>query len=275
MTGFRRNSRRPVIGVTGPDRGGWISWICTRVLVTSAGGRPLRITPLKPSTIDRIDGLILGGGADIHPCHYKEEIFRTIQRETKRVRRLNFRFFLSIFLWLLREVFSVGVKEAEPNEPRDALEFGLISAAVERKIPVLGICRGEQLINIFFGGTLYQEIRDFYSQEPVLETHRARKWVNIEPGSCLEGIFQTTRARVNSLHHQSVKTLGKGLRVSARENSGIIQAIEHTELPFVLGLQWHPEFLPLHPRQRLVFYHLINAARKSDRANQTVGHNCL
>jgi putative glutamine amidotransferase len=91
-----------VIGVTSPDEGGWTSWICTRYLLNLAGAKALRITPLKAATIDEIDGLILGGGADIHPSHYKGEILPAIKAETQRVSSFNLRYFLSIFLWLVR-----------------------------------------------------------------------------------------------------------------------------------------------------------------------------
>jgi putative glutamine amidotransferase len=259
--------RKPVIGVTGPDEGGWTSWLCMRIQIFLAGGRAIRITPNRPVKISRLDGLILGGGADIHPSRYKAEILPVIKAETHRVDRLNLRYLLSVVLWLMREWFSVLREEGEPNPLRDRLELKLLREAVARRLPVLGICRGEQLINIFFGGTLHQEIRDFYTEYPMIETHRARKWVKIEPGTHVYAILKHHETPVNSLHHQSVNILGKGLRVAAREsNDVIIQAIEHTELPFVIGLQWHPEFLMLHRRQRRFFESLVKEAASSSRA---------
>jgi putative glutamine amidotransferase len=140
------------------------------------------------------------------------------------------------------------------------MEWDLLDTAVKRKIPVLGICRGEQLINVYFGGTLHQSIAGFYLEKPNLRTVRAKKWVKITPGTLLERVLRSDCLRVNSLHKQSIHRLGEGLQIAAQENNGVVQAIEHIDFDFLLGVQWHPEFLPLHRQQRRLFHKFVDAA---------------
>lgn len=252
---------KPIIGVTGPDEGGGVAWFCSRAMIWWAGGRALRITPNQPQQGTPIHGLLLGGGADIHPSRYREQLLHTIQKESHKVRRINMRFLVSIALWLMRKVLSVQSSRNRKDDARDQLEFSLLEECVEKGIPVLGICRGGQLINVYWGGTLHQNISGFYTESPQLRTIRARKLIHVESGTTLSRILNRSQAKVNSLHDQSVKDLGKGLRIAARETNGVVQAIEHRTLPFMLGVQWHPEFMPLNPEQRRVFHFLVQAAR--------------
>jgi len=252
---------RPVIGVTGPDEGGGVAWLCARLLIWHAGGRAMRITPSSEVDLDQLHGLVIGGGADIHPSRYREPLLRTIQSESQKVRHINLCFVVSIGLWLLRKVLSVQSSRVRKDTSRDDLEFALLKECVDRKIPVLGICRGGQLINVFWGGSLHQNIAGFYVEQPQLRTIRARKLIHVESGTTLSRILDRAQAKVNSLHDQSVKDLGKGLKIAARETNGIVQAIEHQSLPFMIGVQWHPEFMPLNPEQRRFFHHLVEAAR--------------
>lgn len=259
--GPRARSQRPRIGVTGPSAGGWAAWICTRLALIWAGARPVRITPHRPRELGDLDGLILGGGADIDPSYYGESMLATIQTEARAIhRRWGWAFVVSILMWWIRRLSSVRFTTAKQDFDRDRLELGLLAQAVAQGVPVLGICRGGQLINIYFGGSLHQDIAGFYIEHPALRTIRARKLVEIEPLSRLADLTEKRWLRVNSLHHQSVKRVGQGLRVVARELSGIVQAIEHTTLPFVIGVQWHPEFLPMHPEQRRLFSRLVREA---------------
>jgi putative glutamine amidotransferase len=252
-------NRRPRIAVTGPDAGGWASWICTRALIWWEGGRAVRVTPAHPCSLLGCDGLVISGGADVAPEYYQETVLATIKHETQRRHHFSFRFLISILLWLLRKVSSVKQNGNQDLE-RDKLELRLLTIAMERQLPVLGICRGAQLLNVFLGGSLYQDIHGFYKEHPQLRTILARKRIQIVKGTCLNKIFGRTRAKVNSLHRQSVKTLGRDLRVAAMEPNGVVQAIECTRCPFVLGVQWHPEFLPFYRSQRRIFSHLIHAA---------------
>ncbi len=252
---------RPVIAVTGPDAGGWVSWLCMRFILWREGGRALRVTPCYPASIGDIQGLVLGGGADIHPSRYKQELLKTIQAESKNVERINLRFLVSIFIWLARKILAIPPTHHRNDLGRDDLEFSLLREAAARKMPVLGICRGGQLINVFYGGSLYQDIKSFYVESPKLRTIRPRKLIQVESGTSLARILNRTRTKVNSLHDQSVRDLGRGLKISARESNGVVQAIEHQSLPFMLGVQWHPEFLPLQLEQRRIFRQLVQAAK--------------
>jgi putative glutamine amidotransferase len=222
---------------------------------------PKRSTPARPRSIDGLNGLLIGGGADVNPARYKEEILKTLRSESRRIARgLGWYFLGSVVAWLIRRLFSLDA-EGPRDEARDTLEFGLLAEALKRHMPVLGICRGGQVINVHCGGSLHQDISGFYTERPNLRTVRARKLVNVEPGSTLARIVGRKTLLVNSLHNQSVKTLGAGLRRAAAEPNGVVQAIEHQDHSFLVGVQWHPEFLPLHREHRRIFYHLIEAAR--------------
>ena len=254
-------SKRPYIGVTGPDEGGRAAWLGIKMMIWLNGGRALRITPKRPRSPKELHGLVIGGGADIHPARYKEHLLQEIKTESRHALRLNFTFFVSIAIWLLRKSLSTYQSRRQQDLERDAFEFAILNEAVAQGIPVLGICRGSQLINVYWGGSLYQNIQEFYSEQPNLRSVRPRKLIHVESGTVLARILDRTRAKVNSLHDQSVKDVAPPLRVSARESNGLVQAIEHKTLPFMLGVQWHPEFMPYRRDQRRVFYHLVKAAR--------------
>ena len=153
-----------------------------------------------PTMDTDFDGLILCGGADIDPKYYNEELGG-----------------------------SVNI-----DHDRDEAEFALLDAYVKAGKPVLGICRGHQLINAYFGGSLYQHI-----PEADLHTNDSIHPVTAEADSILGRLYGTSFT-VNSSHHQNVKVLGQGLRPTAYWNGRYVEAFEHTSLP-VLGVQWHPE----------------------------------
>lgn len=163
------------------------------------------------------DGVLFTGGPDVHPLHFGEETLP-------------------------------GCGEVSPL--RDQLELDLLSIALESRKPILGICRGIQLINIGLGGNIYQDLeRQFTPQgraiahrqpfSPALPSHR----VTVSPGSLLESIAQKQSLEVNSLHHQAVWKTAPDLTVCARSSDGLIEAVEMKDYPFLLGLQWHPEYL--------------------------------
>lgn len=172
-------------------------------------------------------------------------------------------FVLLIALWTVRHTLSVPWQTAkQDHRNRDELEVPLVREAISRGLPILGICRGMQLINVCLGGSLYQEISVFYEEAPVLTTLLPRKHVSIAPTSRLRQIVQSMSLHVNSLHFQSVKTLGAGLVAVARESNGIVQAIEHTGSSYIIGVQWHPEYLAFEkPSQQRLFRSLVNASR--------------
>lgn len=258
------NKKRPMIGVCGPDDGGTFSWICMALSIWIAGGKPKRIRPEKPAGMDQLDGLVLGGGADIEPKKYGQE--RRVKAFLAKNKRTIFEWILSIiffpFYWLFR--YFQHTKKYPVDPERDKLEFGLLKKALEQKKPVLGICRGMQLINVHFGGSLHQDISGFYAEQPQTATIFPKKRITITPGSKMERLLQTSICNVNGLHNQAINKLGKGLQKTAKElQSDVWQALEHTEYPFVIGVQWHPEYLIQIARQRNIFKELVRQARKA------------
>lgn len=187
--------------------------------VQRAGGVPLLIPIMEDSAtlelaVRQIDGLLLSGGADIDPSYFNEEA--------------------------IPELGDVDSK-------RDFYDYTLIELARRYQIPILGICRGMQVLNVCFGGNLYQDIYAQqtaellnHSQEEArdVETHS----VTIVANSQLSRIIGSTTVETNSFHHQAVKDIGKGLQSVATTSDGICEGIESTNYP-IIGVQWHPENL--------------------------------
>ncbi len=208
--------------------------------VSSAGGEPA-IIPFcssakeAKSRVERMDGLLVSGGNfDIHPSFYGEK---------------------------------KNVRCGAVNTERTKSEMLLLGAALVAGIPVLGICGGAQLINVFFGGTLYQDIPSqldgalAHSQKkPHRHTSHAVKPVG---NSLLSRIVGKRSLLVNSTHHQSVKDVGNGLVASAAATDGVIEAVEtENNGGFVLGVQWHPEFLTTRGAHCSLFKALVRRAAK-------------
>ncbi len=267
-------SRRPVIAVTGPDEGGLVAWICTWVALKRAGAHPIWLRPVKfydDPYLPPFDGLVLGGGADIDPGSYRPELelllaegaqdeeISNVPADTptqQRNRRLT-RWIASL-LFLLRRHFSLTSRVVDVE--RGEFEQLCLDKAFQERLPVLGICRGAQFLNVALGGDLCEEVQSFYGEvdhpSTLLPTHR----IDLEEGTQLEGLFGQAALRVNSLHHQAIGRLGQGLRISARDRAGVIQAVESTEHSLWLGVQWHPEYLPLSRRQQKLFKNLVQQA---------------
>lgn len=179
-----------------------------------------------------VDGLILSGGHDVNPLLYGEEPNK-----------------------LLSDIYP----------ERDTFDLTLIEEATKLKMPILGICRGHQILNVSNGGTLYQDLslaKDSYikhNQEklPSQGTHT----VNIEKNSILYSILGDT-AIVNSFHHLSVNKVGKGFKAVAYSKDGVIEAIERNK-PFALGIQWHPEMMSQSNKCMLnIFKYFIDQCEK-------------
>jgi putative glutamine amidotransferase len=159
-----------------------------------------------------IRGLVLTGGEDVEPARYG----------------------------------ATPHPKLEDTDPaRDAAEMALIAAARERRLPILAICRGIQILNVALGGTLYQ---DLGSERPGPVTHTgddSRHAVRVEPGSLLERTLGTRAATVNSRHHQAIRDLAPALRAVAWAEDGLIEAAEPVDAasPWMLAVQWHPEDL--------------------------------
>ena len=258
---------RPVIGVTGPDKGGEAAWWFTRLAVWRAGGHAVRITPRHPRRIGGLDGLIVGGGADVDPSlygHDPEPIVPQSRTPDEPVLLWVLEWVIFPLVWLARGAAGLLLRESPKQDAaRDALEMRLIGEAIERRLPVLGICRGGQLLNVYFGGSLHRDLASFYKEEPETRTILPRKRVVLEAGTRLAALLGGETRWVNALHRQAIDRLGRGVRVAARDRNGIVQAIEHESLPFAIGVQWHPEYLPQVPEQRAIFSALVAEAKRA------------
>jgi putative glutamine amidotransferase len=217
---------RPLIGVTTSRRGGWRSYLMHRLALLRAGARSVRLTPGDPLPKEPLQGLVIGGGDDIGAEIYGGQVLPDVR--------------------------------IDPD--RDKLELSLLRAALPLRLPVLGICRGSQMINVSLGGTLHTDIYEVYVQAPKMRTVLPRKSVSIMPDTALDRILRCNPCQVNALHHQSVDKLGEGLRIAAQDEIGIVQAVESKEAPFLLGVQWHPELLVWKKPQQRLFAALAHAA---------------
>lgn len=205
--------------------------------VLAAGGVPVHLPNLPRGHADEllnlVDGIILSGGGDVDPATYGAQPER-------------------------------GLVEVE--SARDGAERELLHAATDSRTPVLGICRGIQIINASFGGTLVQDLGPEgtrgHNPQRVPDATPIHQ-VTIEPGSLLAEVMVDTTVDVNSTHHQAVDTVAPPLRVSARSAEGVVEGIEWSRPDlWVLGVQWHPEAMQAqHPVQRRLFRALIEAAR--------------
>jgi len=250
--------RRPLIGVTGPDRGGLVAWWMTALALLRGGARPLRVTPSRPADPSRLDGVVIGGGSDVDPFHYGEE--SEPRPDLRRYSALDW--LVGLLLGLFRPLFAAHTR-GDYDPDRDRLEQGIIRHALYQGLPVLGICRGAQLMNVVLGGTLHQHIGHFYTEGTRnVRSVLPRKAVNVAADSHLHGIVGVRFCFVNALHNQSVDRLGERIAVSARETNGIVQAIEKSDHPFFIGVQWHPEYMPQSPIQQGLFRGLVAQARR-------------
>lgn len=205
------------------------------VAVAAAGGIPVVLPPqldLAHELIGRLDGLVLSGGPDIDPALYA----------------------------------TPPHAELGPVDPAtDRWELALAQAALQRDLPVLGICRGLQLLNIAHGGSLWQDIP---SELSLTDAHRqtargseTTHAVTVDPSTQLGRLVGSGPLEVNSFHHQAVNTLGSGLRVGARTSDDLVEAIEAPAHRFVVAVQWHAESLFAQARQLALFQGLVAAAR--------------
>lgn len=206
----------PNILVTGPDKRLPTGWWATRLLCALCGLRAIYSTPNRPVPQDDIQGVIIGGGDDIEPEHYG----------------------------LLKH------PERRYDPARDDLELRVLDMALKADLPILGICRGAQLLNVMLGGSLHPDIRALRQLTPNRWSVLPVKTVQTEPGSLLQHHTRRASLRVNSLHNQAIDNLAAPLKVSARDQDGFIQAVEMPSRRFVIGVQWHPEYLPYQQAQR-------------------------
>jgi putative glutamine amidotransferase len=220
---------RPLIGVTTSRRGGWRSYLMHKLALYRAGARSVHLTPGDVLPREPLQGLIIGGGDDIGAEIYGGKVLPDVRIDPER----------------------------------DKLELALLRAALPAQVPVLGICRGSQMINVALGGTLHTDIYEVYVQAPKMRTVLPKKRVSIIAGTRLDQILLCNPCQVNALHHQSVDKLGQGLKIAAEDQSGIVQAVESETAPFLLGVQWHPELLVWKSPQQRLFAALAEAARRT------------
>lgn len=242
-------NKKPIIGISGgfigdPDKGfkGYeLSYVSDDYVqsVIRAGGVPL-ILPISESPeviaaqVALVDGFVISGGADVDPAYYGEEVLQ---------------------------------KNGDISPRRDVFDSLLIEMALESHKPILGICRGMQMMNVVGGGSLYQDlsyienctIKHVQGQLPTVAMHT----VEIEEGSILHGIFGS-EVRTNTFHHQAIKDLAPGYKIVAKSKDGLVEAIEKmdtdTHHSFVVGVQWHPEMMSsVHENMHALFKRFIES----------------
>ena len=242
---------KPIIGIIldhstkKTNKGGYANfpWYALRVhyskAVVQAGGIPIFLPyeqELIQDYLKTCKGLIFpGGDTDIPPSLYREKV---------SVKKINL----------------------DESNPRIDFEFKFLRAALEKKIPILGICAGFQALNVVLGGSLYQDIQEQVTKSIVHTKHSENYFDNVHPievmkESLLNKITGETNYIVNSFHHQTVKQLGRNLIISAVAPDGLIEGIELNGHPFCIGVEWHPEFLNTDEDIKL-FRALILAAQK-------------
>ena len=244
----------PVIGISGNFREGDCTLAQAYYMsVVEAGGTPVVIPSYDDdkalvSLLDTLDGIVLSGGADIDPDYLGEEPLDCI---------------------------SI-------NPRRDRQELTLVRLAVERQIPVLGICRGIQVLTAALGGKLYQDIKIQHDRPSIEHSQTIARGlpsheVKLEKDSLLYGFFGKETLSVNSFHHQAVKEVPAGFRVTASAPDGIIEGMESTTFRPIMGVQWHPEcFLLENDRTMLpIFEWLVEQASLYSRAKKLHGKTLI
>lgn len=225
---------KPVIAITGPTKGAFGPRLLISWAVRFYGGKPLQLRPGDEHQGYDYDGVIISGGHDVEPVLYAAE------------------------------------PEVQPkyDSSRDAFEMKIINDSLERELPLLGICRGAQLLNVCCGGNLFQQ----------LHLHRKKtsnRWT-IFPfktlyksdspeanNSLLRSITGIKPSKINSLHNQGIDKVGDSLIVTGRDADNIVQAVEIPTKTFVMGVQWHPEFLLYMKSHRALFKRLIETTQKN------------
>jgi len=205
-----------------------IAWWFIRWVLHRCGVQACYLTPRSPQPPAVLDGIVISGGDDIDPGLYLPDAPDT----------------------------------APMDSARDAMEIDALKSAIDSGIPILGICRGAQLMNVVLGGALHSDLRRIRQHTSNRRTPLPRKTLLVEPDTRLAELLGKPRVRINSLHHQAISEVGRGLVVSGRDLDGIVQAVEYTGAGFMLGVQWHPEYLPYFSVQRAIFAALCDAARQ-------------
>lgn len=227
---------KPVIAIPLAGRDPFRNYMNSKYVqsLNRAGAKVLWIELADPEIIPKMlqcDGLLLPGGGDVDPKYYGQ---------------------------------AISEKCGKPFPLRDEVEMKMLEAFLPTRKPILGICRGEQVMNIYCGGTLYQDIKGMQKRS---HSNNPFRWkgihqVTLTESSKLHDILGVSRFEVNSMHHQAVDTIGNGLIVSAMSEDGFVEAIEMPSHPFFLGIQWHPEHMSKRTkRQRQIFSAFVEACK--------------
>jgi len=203
--------------------------------ISEAGGVPVALPVLDDleaaaELVDYLDGLLLAGGEDVDPCHYRQDPLPALGRVSHQ---------------------------------RDRYEWALLDAALAKGIAIFGVCRGLQLLNVYFGGTLHQDLASSYSdQVPHASAHLGREAlvheVHFPVTSFLRKCFEKETIWVNSLHHQGTDRLAVDLAVAALSPDGLVEAVQHRTKENLFAVQWHPEMMTgRYPLQRRLFHLFI------------------
>lgn len=217
-----------LIGVTGPSHGIRWAWWATRWHLRRCGAIPRYLDASGGYPGGDFAGFVIGGGNDIDPAIYGGDVSTS--------------------------------RSVDPL--RDEFELSVLDLAAERGLPVLGICRGAQLLNVRAGGSLYGDVHHMRQHTSNKGTLLPRKQVTIDPQSKLAAMLGQETARVNSLHHQAVKTLGDDFVTTACDRDEIVQGIESVQEPLQIGVQWHPEYMPQRREQRQLFQGFVDCCRE-------------
>lgn len=229
----KQHKQAPLIAITTSEHGNKAAVAAITLAVRLAGGQPFTVSSSKNTQrVRSAQGIILAGGTDINPALYGDLPRRDFQ-------------------------YDGG---------RDALELDCAKHALQAKLPIMGICRGAQMLNIASGGTLHQNLSEAY--EGFLPTRSLsakmfeRRAIQVKKDSQLAAVMEwPANLWVNSIHKQGMHEIGKGLKVVAHDALGVVQALESIDpMHFAVGLQWHPEFLIYSARQRKLFDMLVNQA---------------
>lgn len=196
--------------------------------VEVGGAQPVPLYADEEITLENLKGLLFSGGGDVDPFFYGEE-----------------------------NRYSRGIIRS-----RDKMEIFLLNEALKRGIPILAICRGIQIINVALGGTLFQDLKE----ELGILSHRRKKGdtihkIKLENEPNLLSIIGKSNLDVNSSHHQAVKRVGRNLNIIARSEDGIVEALEYSDYPFFLAVQWHPERWE-EESSKVILEAFLDAARK-------------
>jgi putative glutamine amidotransferase len=239
---------KPIIGigadvqVTPGERDRAFVYMTYAEAVRRAGAIPVLVPPQPENSAElmaTLDGFLLAGGEDCDPAAYGEERHPTV---------------------------------TDPMDPRrQENDLSLAEAARSHNVPMLGICLGLQVMNVAAGGTLIQDIdsqHDTEIQHASIPEDRARHDVIIEQGTQLASVLPAGEYNVNSSHHQAIRKVGEGLRVTAHAPDGIVEGLEDPRHPFYLGVQWHPEDMTGETSASELFAAFIEAARQHARRRQ-------